>query len=127
MKELAQFFIDPLIVPFYYYLLCYLVVWALAAAFARITSDPIVVGSYDRATARAWGVTLILHLIAGLVFVTWLCMKTIGGSYSIVKIVLYLLMYLAIVILDLYFLLTGRQTGTAQAKKASKRKRGGRR
>jgi len=128
MSQVIQFFIDPLIVPFYYYLLCYLVVWALAAGLARVTADPIVVGSYDRSTAQAWGITLILHLLAGLVFVIWLCMRAIREERPMVELILYLLMYLAIVMLDLYFLLTGRQPKSAQAgAKKAKRRRGGKR
>ncbi len=125
MPVIVNFLSDNLIIPVYYYLLGYLVIWALAAGIARINSNPAAIGSYDRATHQAWMIALILHLIAGLVFVTWLCMTAIEQERGVGVMVLYVLPYIAILMLDLYFLLTGRQPQPASAG-GSRGKRGGR-
>lgn len=120
MQAIVDFFVDPLIVPIYYYLAGYGLVWFFAFWLARIFSDPNTIGSYDKGTARAWRIAIAAHILGGTILVVWLCFKAIPYVVAWWHIPFYLIPYLFFIVVDIFFLLSLIQGQTQKRKTTQK-------
>ncbi|MDE0483509.1 MAG: hypothetical protein OXI67_13090 [Candidatus Poribacteria bacterium] len=97
MKVIADFFVDPLVLPIYIYLAAYGIVWAIAFGLARLFMNEI---GIERATTRAWRIAIVIHLLFGTGLAIWICLRAIPRVSEWWHTIFYLLFYVLIVIID---------------------------
>ena len=103
MQVIADFFVDPLILPVYIYLAAYGIVWAVAFGLARVFMNQI---GIERATTRAWRIAIVTHLLFGTSLVIWICFRAIPRVAEWWHTIFYLLFYVLIVIVDVCMLVS---------------------
>ena len=108
---MTKFFGDPLLVPAYFYVIGYGIVWAIAFVLARLLMKQ---GGIERAATRAWQFAILLHIISGIALIAWICFRAIPRVAEWWHVPLYLIPYVLILILDICFLVT---LSTQRAKK----------
>ena len=97
MQVIADFFVNPLVLPVYIYLAAYGIVWAVAFGLARLFMNQI---GIELATTRAWRIAIVTHLLFGTGLVIWICFRAIPRVAEWWHIIFYLLFYVLIVIID---------------------------
>ena len=127
MEVIAEFFVDPLVVPAYYYFLGYGVAWSIAFILARLFMNG--KNDMERAVIKAWGVALSLHIIGGLFFIVWIFIRAKNAEEEWAQIPLYLSLYLIIFFVDMGLLINllnkrpKKEKATASAQKMPSRSR----
>lgn len=100
---MTKFFGDPLVWPVIVYLVSYTFAWLIALGIVQFLKHS---NSIERAAATAWSLGFLLHIIGGTVLIIWLWDRTHNrfsdGLYSF----LYLLLYIAIIIVDVILILS---------------------
>jgi len=119
MDTIANFLVDPLVWPLYCYLAGYVGVWIVAFGLSRLWSDEKIYGSYDTAAHKAWTLAIICHLAIGALLIIYLTFKATSIFESWWQIPLYMLLYIILIVLDIFLLLLlakqnpkGRKEGT---------------
>lgn len=126
MTGIADFFGDPLVWPAIVYLLAYTFVWLIALVLGQFLKNRF---SIERAAKIAWRIALFIHIIGGTFLIIWLWDRAhnrfADGLYSL----LYLLLYIVIMIADVYLIFSilsenGKKTKTdSQTPKTTGRSR----
>lgn len=126
MENIADFFVSPLIYPFYFGLALYGVLWflgrfAVAGVFIRREnrSDAI-----ERGTLRAWNLMTIIHLLVLTFFVVGLCYYALPRVSNWPKIFLYLIAYMPFLIADICILIVLKSHGTGRKRSVNNRNTG---
>lgn len=101
MEIIAEFFVDSLVVPVYFYIAAYGFVWILALVFSRFIFMDSVPSNVELAAKRAWRTGFILHLIGGTVLIAWILMRAIPRVAEWWHVPFYLIFYILIVIVDI--------------------------
>ena len=112
MQIIADFFVDPLILPVYLYVAAYGFVWFFAFVFARLLMNRT---GIERATTLAWGIALGAHIFGGAVLSIWICLRAIPRLAEWWYVPIYLALYVLILIVDICLLVslsTQGATGT---------------
>ena len=112
MQIIAEFFVDPLIVPVYVYFAAYGFVWFFAFVFARLLMNRI---GIERATTLAWRIALVAHISGGAVLTVSICLRAIPRLAEWWYVPIYLALYVLILIVDICLLVslsTQGATGT---------------
>lgn len=103
---MIDIFLDPLIIPVYYYVLGYLAVFIIAVIIARLVSDEGSLGSYESATHIGWLIGFSTHLLAGIILDIYFGVyRAIEESASWSTIALYVTIYLLVIIVDVVFMI----------------------
>jgi len=110
MQKIINFLGDPLVVPVYWFMLGYLAVWLLAFGLARAFSNAGEVGSYIRGSNKAWRFALLGHILSGTALVAWLSFKAVNMLPTWWQIPLYMIPYLFFLTLDVFLMLSFRQS-----------------
>ena len=102
MEVVADFFVDSLVVPFYFYLAAYGIMWIIVFFLARlfIGRDPV-----EQAAKKAWGIGLVLHLLGGTALIVWITIRAVPRVSELWHVPFYLIFYIIIVIVDVYCLI----------------------
>lgn len=121
MQIIADFFVDPLILPVYFYFATYLVVWTIAFVLARLFMNW---SSIERATTLAWLIALGGHISFGVILAIWVYDRAIPRVAEWWYVTIYLALYVLLLIVDvclLVSLLTQWATGTRSNVSSQKR------
>ena len=126
MTGIADFFGDPLVWPAIVYLLAYTFVWLIALVLGQFLKNRL---NIERAAKIAWRIAFFIHIIGGTFLIIWLWDRAhnrfADGLYSL----LYLLLYIVIMIADVYLVFSilsenGKKTKTdSQTPKTTGRSR----
>ena len=102
MEVVTDFFVDSLVVPFYFYLAAYGIMWIIVFFLARlfIGRDPV-----EQAAKKAWGIGLVLHLLGGTALIVWIVIRAIPRVAEWWHVPFYLIFYVLIIIVDVCFLI----------------------
>ena len=102
MEVVADFFVDSLVVPFYFYLAAYGIMWILVFFLARLfkSQNPV-----EQAAKKAWGIGLVLHLLGGTALIVWIAIRAVPRVAEWWHLPFYLIFYVLIVIVDVYCLI----------------------
>ncbi len=103
MQFIADFFVDALVVPAYFYFLAYGIVWVIAFVLARLLIKQ---NGVERATTQAWRIAIVAHMFFGTVLIVWICFRAIPRVPEWWHIPFYLILYVLIVIVDLCLLVS---------------------
>ena len=103
MQIIAEFFVDPLIVPVYVYFAAYGFVWFFAFVFARLLMNRT---GIERATTLAWGFALGAHIIGGAVLTVSICLRAIPRLAEWWHVPIYLALYVLFLIVDVCLLVS---------------------
>jgi len=101
MDTVADFFVDPLVWPAYIYAAAYGFVWFAAWGLAQLMLHKC---GIERATTRAWGIALLLHLLFGIGLACWICVRAAPRVAEWWHIPLYLIFCVPIVLVDICLL-----------------------
>ena len=101
MQVIGDFFVDPLVLPAYFYLAAYGIVWAVAFGLARLFMNQI---GIERAATRAWRIAIVLHLLFGTGLAIWISVRAVPRVAEWWHTIFYLLLYVLIVIVDVCLL-----------------------
>ncbi|MCY4553656.1 MAG: hypothetical protein OXC79_08275 [Candidatus Poribacteria bacterium] len=100
MEVIAEFFVDSLVVPAYFYVAAYGFVWILAIVLSRVLLDP-ERSNVEKSARRAWRYALIMHLLGGTALIVWIVMRAMPRVAEWWHVPFYLIFYLLIVIVDI--------------------------
>ena len=120
MQTVFDFFIDPLIWPFHLYIAGYGLVWLVAFLLSRLFMPKI---GIEIGVMRGWKMAFTLHFLAGTALVFWLCFKAIDLVKAWWHIIFYMLPYIAIFLLDVYFLLLSNENSKGISSSRPRRRR----
>ena len=101
MQVIGDFFVDPLVLPVYFYLATYGIVWIVAFGLARLFLNQI---SIELATTRAWRIAIVLHMLFGTGLAIWIGIRAVPRVGEWWYTIFYLFFYVLIVIVDLCLL-----------------------
>lgn len=101
MEIIAEFFVDALVVPVYFYIAAYGFVWIIALIFSRFIFMDSARSNVELAARRAWRTGFILHLIGGTALIVWIFMRAIPRVSEWWHVPFYLIFYILIVIVDI--------------------------
>ena len=105
MQVIADFFVDSLVVPTYFYLAAYGIVWIIAFVLARLFMNQNQ-NQVERATRRAWGIAIVIHILGGTFLIIWIFSRAVHRVPEWWYIPIYLILYVLIVIVDVCFLIS---------------------
>ncbi len=105
MKIIADFFVDSLVVPAYFYFAAYGIVWLLTFLLARLFMDPDQ-SQVERAARRAWRFGFVVHIIGGTALIAWIIIRAIPRVAEWWHVPFYLIFYVLFVIVDVCFLIS---------------------
>ena len=103
MQIIADFFVDPLVVPAYFYFAAYGFVWVIAFVLSRLFMRQI---GIERATTRAWRIAIVLHMLFGTGLAVWICVRAIPRVAEWWHIPFYLVFYVLILVVDVCLLVS---------------------
>lgn len=113
MQIIADFFVDPLILPVYFYFVAYGFVWVIAFVLARFFMNR---SGIERATTLAWGIALGAHIVGGAILTVSICLRAIPRLAEWWHVPIYLALYVLFLILDVCLLVSlltgGRNRGS---------------
>lgn len=110
---MSNYLLDPLIWPLgYVYLAGYFGVWVALFGLTRLMADGTQPGSYERAAVASAVVGLGLHLLAGVALSIIVTIQASERLASMAWLPVYLLPYVACVILDFLLILGALRTRT---------------
>ena len=115
MENISDFFVSPLIYPFYVGLALYGFAWIVgrfffAGVFIRQLGSER--NAIERGSLRAWKLMTIIHLLILSLFVVGLCGYALPRVSNWPKIFLYLIAYMPFLIADICILATLKSHGT---------------
>lgn len=97
MQVLGEFFVDPFVMPVYFFLAAYGIVWLIAFGLARLFMNKI---GIDRASTRAWRIAFAAHILFGTGLAIWICARAIPRVSEWWHTVFYVLLYFLFIIVD---------------------------
>jgi len=115
MESISDFFVNPLIYPFYVGLALYGFAWIVgrfffAGVFIRgLGTTP---GAIERGTLRAWRLMAIIHLLLLTFFVIGLSIHALPRVSNWPRVFLYLIAYVPFLVADICILATLKSHGT---------------
>lgn len=109
MEFIAEYFVDSLVVPVYFYIAAYGFAWIIAMGLSRVFLDP-ERSNVEKSARRAWRVGLIIHLLGGTALIVWIVMRAIPEVAEWWYASVYLIFYLLIVIVDAVAIAKSRET-----------------
>lgn len=105
MKIIADFFVDSLVVPVYFYLAAYGFVWIIALGLSRLFMNQNQV-QVEQAAKRAWRFGFVMHLLGGTALIVWIVIRAIPRVAEWWHVPFYLIFYVLIIIVDVCFLIS---------------------
>ena len=124
MDIIADFFVDSLVVPAYFYIAAYGFVWIIALVFSRFIFMDSARSNVELAARRAWRTGFILHLIGGTALIVWILIRAIPRVSEWWHVPFYLIFYILVVIVDIVAIAKSfDKKGTQPAKAASQKQR----
>ena len=101
MEVIAEFLVGSLVVPAYFYIAAYGVVWIIALISSRFIFMDSARSNVESAARRAWRTGFILHLIGATALIVWTVMRAIPRVAEWWYVPFYLIFYILIVIVDI--------------------------
>lgn len=114
MEVIADFFVDSLVVPVYFYFAAYGIVWILAFLLARLFMNQDQ-KQVEQAAKRAWRFGFVLHLLGGTALIVWIVGRAIPRVSQWWHVPFYLIFYVLIVIVDVCCLISLSSRRTKKA------------
>ena len=118
MEIIADFFVDSLVVPVYFYIAAYGVVWILALVLSRVFMDS-ERRNVEAAARKAWMVSIIMHLLGGTALIVWIVIRAIPRLKEWWHVPFYLIFYILVVIVDIVAIAKARDNRTTKPTKAA--------
>ncbi len=113
MQIIADFFVDPLILPVYAYFAAYSFVGVIAFVLARLFMNKF---GIERATTLAWRIALGAHIFGGAVLSIWVWLRAIPRLAEWWYVPIYLALYVLFLIVDICLLVSLSTQGGKRTK-----------
>ena len=101
MDIIADFFVDSLVVPVYFYIAFYGAVWIIALVCSRFIFMDSARSNVELAARCAWRTGFIFHLIGGTALIVWILIRAIPRVSEWWHVPFYLIFYILVVIVDI--------------------------
>lgn len=118
MDIIANFFVDSLVVPVYFYIAAYGVVWIIALVLSRFIFMDSARSNVELAARRAWRTGFILHLIGGTTLIVWIIFRASPRVAEWWHVPFYLIFYILIVVVDIVAIAKSFDKNTTEPAKA---------
>lgn len=122
MENISDFFVSPLIYPFYFGLALYGFLWLGGRFFAGVFARKLgrERGAIERGALRAWKLMVIIHLLLLTFFVIGLSIHALPRVANWPHIFLYLIAYFPFLIVDICILVSLKSHGTKTGRNSNK-------